>query len=385
MTEHKVLTLDEYVDVLQRSKLLKKEQLFSILEEYRKLPEAEFTNCAHFARALEDGKLITEWQNQHLMEGRFGGFFLGHYKLFRLLGAGGMGAVYLAEHVMMHRKVAVKVLYVAQVEQTTLERFYQESRAVASLDHINIVRAHHFDTTDEFLYLVMEFVDGPDLQMLVRRYGPLPYWEAADYVRQAAAGLAHAHEAGVVHRDIKPANLLRDPKGLVKVLDLGVARMASREGSTTLTTVGNSMLGTVDYLAPEQAINSHTVDHRADIYALGCTLYFLLTGDPPFSEGTQAQRLLAHQIQAPPAIRNSRPDAPPELIRICDRMIAKNPKDRFQTGDEVRIALQQWLQQYRESNGMLNPIHPDQLTGNRSDDHGDTQDSVSTPTMHGKS
>ncbi|MEK6235003.1 MAG: protein kinase, partial [Planctomycetales bacterium] len=195
------LTVQQYADAVTRSELLKPEQLAELVRELKAQPTAK---CAPFAEALTERNLLTKWQNSHLTSGRFLGFFLGKYKLLEMLGAGGMGSVYLAEHILMRRKVAVKVLYPARVDQTTLERFYLECQAVAALNHPNIITAHHFDNFEEFLYLVMEFVDGPDLQSLIMEHGALPYLEAADYIAQAAAGLAHAHEAGMVHRDIKP-------------------------------------------------------------------------------------------------------------------------------------------------------------------------------------
>lgn len=343
------LTVEQYKDAVERSQLLEPELIDGVIQEL-KLPLA--TSCAQLAQELQDRKLLSSWHNSHLMNGRFKGFFLGKYKLLRMLGAGGMGAVYLGEHVLMQRKVAIKVLYASQVDKTNLERFYLESQAVAALDDPNIVRAHHFDSIDEFLYLVMEFVDGPDLQTLVDKHGPLPYLESAEYIAQAACGLAHAHDAGMVHRDIKPANFLRDPKGVIKLLDLGVARMTKSQNMALTMPGGQSMLGTVDYLAPEQALDAHTVDARADIYSLGCTLYFLLTGHPPFPEGTQAQRLLAHQIQNPTPVREERPDAPAGLLQICDTMMAKSADDRPQTANEVAAALQEWVQAEMKAKGI---------------------------------
>jgi serine/threonine-protein kinase len=365
---NRALSADQYIDILERSRLAEPKVLAEALAEFRACHDKAEPDCVPLAQFLQEREIVTGWQNSHLREGRFRDFFLGKYKLLRLLGAGGMGAVYLAEHVLMHRKVAVKILYHGSVDRTSLERFFQEARAVSQLDHLNIVRAFHFDSSDDFLYLVMEFIDGPDLQGLVKRYGPLQYWEAAEYIRQAAVGLAHAHAAGMVHRDVKPANLLRDPRGVVKILDLGVARMTKQRGGTLTQTSNQGMLGTVDYLAPEQALNSHDVDHRADIYALGGTLYYLLSGRAPFPEGSQAQKLLAHQIQKPEPLLNLRRDAPPELTRICDRMMAKDPKDRFQSAIECAQTVQQWSRNYRESINMTGPIRPDQLAGLRPGD-----------------
>jgi len=189
----------------------------------------------------------------------------------------------------------------------------------------------------------MEYVEGQDLQRMVREHGPLPYNLAVEYVRQAAEGLQHAHQAGLIHRDVKPANLLVDKNGTVKLLDLGLARFTDDERGSLTIAYDENVLGTADYLAPEQAVDSHRVDHRADIYSLGCTLYYLLTGHPPFSEGTLAQRIMKHQREAPPDIRADRPDAPEDLVAICLKMMAKKPSGRFQTAGEVAQALRLWL------------------------------------------
>jgi len=331
---------ENYLETLRRSGLVKGNDLDAVVQ--RVTASGETSDCNPLARKLMEEELITSWQHAHLVEGRHKGFFLGNYKLLRLLGSGGMGAVYVAEHTFMHRRVAVKVLYEAQVDRVGLERFYLECRAIASLDHPNIVRAHDFDSNGEFLYLVMEFIDGPDLHALVQKRGQIPFAEAAGYIRQAADGLNHAHSAGMVHRDIKPANLLRDPKGVIKILDLGLARITHRDEKALTLAANAGVLGTVDFLAPEQAVNSHNVDHRADIYSLGCTLYFLLAGRPPFPEGSVAQKLMAHQVEEPVSITTLRPDAPPDLIALLKKMMAKKAEKRISTAVEVSQLLAPW-------------------------------------------
>ncbi|MEX0712859.1 MAG: protein kinase, partial [Pirellulales bacterium] len=270
-------------------------------------------------------------------------------KLLGHLGTGGMSSVFLAEHVLMRRRVAVKVLPQNRVHDTSyLARFHREARAVAALDHPNIVRAFDVDNEEDVHYLVMEYVDGRDLKQMVESDGPLDFATAAETIRQAADGLAHAHEAGLIHRDMKPANLLIDSKGTVKVLDLGLARFADEVEASLTNEHDEKMLGTVDYLAPEQAVNSHMVDARADIYSLGCTLYFALTGLPPFPTGSLAQRVFMHQTQEPPSIYQKRPDAPAELVAIFRRMTAKSPDARYQSAAEVSRALEHWIQMYRD-------------------------------------
>jgi serine/threonine protein kinase len=336
------------LELVKRSGLVEKDRLKSLLADLKR--EAGDQPIADAADAIIDrliaNKLITKWQADRLKEGRYKGFFLGKYKLLNHLGSGGMSRVYLAEHIVMHRLVAIKVLPKNRVSDSSyLARFHLEAQAAASLDHRNIVRAYDVDNDGDLHYLVMEYVEGRDLQHVVKEDGPLGYAAAADYVRQAAEGLAHAHESGLIHRDVKPANLLLAPKNVVKILDLGLARFTSNDDEKASLTVENdeNVLGTADYLAPEQALNSHEADSRADIYSLGCTLYFLLTGHPPFVGGTLPQRLMMHQKQPPPDIAIDRPDAPEDLVAICLKMMAKKAKDRYQTMTEVAALLTEWL------------------------------------------
>ena len=289
---------------------------------------------------LIDAGLLTKWQCDKLLEGRHKGFFLGKYKLLDHLGTGGMSSVYLAQHTLMRRNVAIKVLPQTRVKDTSyLARFHREARAAAALDHPNIVRAYDVDNDADVHYLVMEYVEGRDLQIQVAADGSLPVVQAAEYIRQAAAGLAHAHKAGLIHRDIKPANLLVDLKGTVKILDMGLAQFADDTQASLTIAHDEKVLGTVDYLSPEQAIDSHTVDARADIYSLGCTLYFALVGHPPFPEGTLTQRLMMHQTQQPESIRKQRPDVPEDLVAIFYKMTAKRRDQRYQKADDVVDAL----------------------------------------------
>ena len=200
------------------------------------------------------------------------------------------------------------------------------------MDHRNIVRAYDVDNDGNIHYLVMEYVEGRDLQHIVKEDGPLDYVAAAEYFRQAASGLAHAHRAGLIHRDVKPANLLVDQKNVIKLLDLGLARFTDEDKASLTVAYDENVLGTADYLAPEQALDSHGVDARADIYGLGCSMYYVLTGHPPFVGGTLPQRLMMHQKQPPPSILLDRPDAPPDLIEICMKMMAKKPDRAIPVG-----------------------------------------------------
>lgn len=342
----KQLTVSNFLEYVERSGLVDKSRLSQSLADLERDAGASAANDSQVvSNHLTQVGLLTDWQRQKLLEGRHNGFFLGKYKLLDHLGTGGMSNVYLSEHPVMRRRVAIKVLPSNRVNDSSyLERFHREARAVALLDHPNIVRAFDVDHEGDNHYLVMEYVEGPDLRVLVERNGPLPPRDAADYIRQAAEGLGHAHQAGLVHRDMKPANLLVDAKGTVKVLDLGLARFSDDEADASLTKENDEkMLGTVDYLAPEQALDSHLVDPRADIYSLGGTLYFALTGHPPFPTGTLAQRVIMHQKHEPADILKERPETPAELAAICRKMMAKSPSQRYQTAQEVAQALADWL------------------------------------------
>ena len=211
---------------------------------------------------------------------------LGKYRLLQLLGAGGMSSVYLAENTTLHQRVAIKVLPIKRVEQSSfLARFRREAQMAFRLSHQNVARAFDLDQVGEIHLIVMEYVDGIDLHAKVKQQGPLPVHEAVEYLRQAALGLHHAHEEGLVHRDVKPSNLILDRKGTVKILDLGLAFAGDDEEAASITREHDErVLGTADYLAPEQATDSHTADRRSDIYALGCTLHYLLVGRAPFAQ-----------------------------------------------------------------------------------------------------
>src|SRR5262249_19730799 len=285
---------------------------------------------------VRDG-LLTNFQAEQLLLGKWRRFNIGKYKVLERLGAGGMGSVYLCEHKLMRRRVAVKVLPTAKAEDpSSLERFYREARAVAALDHPNIVRAYDIDQDDNLHFLVMEYVDGSSLQEIGKKVGPIDVTRACHYMYQSARGLQHAHEsAGLVHRDIKPGNILVHRHCSVKILDMGLARFFHDEEDILTKKYDENVLGTADYLAPEQALDSHGVDIRADIYSLGAMFYFCLTGKTPFSEGTVAQKLIWHQTRQPKPIRGLRTEVPDEVVAIVDKMMAKEVGQRYQTPKEV--------------------------------------------------
>ncbi len=340
------VNVERLLELVKRSGLVEnKDELLRTLSALKekhdgKLPDDPAAITDH----LIEAKLITQWQADKLLDGRHKGFFLGKYKLLGHLGKGGMSNVYLADHVLMQRRVAIKVLPSKRVEDSSyLARFRQEAQAAARLDHKNIVRVYDIDNDKNIHYMVMEYIEGRDLQNVVKDDGPLDYDKAANYIAQAAEGLEHAHRRGLIHRDIKPANLLLDEKGVVKILDMGLARFTD-EDSTSLTVAHDeNVLGTADYLSPEQAINSHNVDSRADIYSLGCTMYYLLTAHPPFPTGTLPQRLLAHQTKKPDSIYKDRPDAPRDLVALVEKMMSKSQDGRQQTAGEVTQDMADWL------------------------------------------
>ena len=337
----------QFLEVIERSGLVDKARLERELAELEQQSGGQARQDTQVVSShLTRRGLLTGWQSERLLEGRHRGFFIGKYKLLDHLGTGGMSSVYLAEHPVMRRRVALKVLPMNRVgDSSYLRRFHREARAVATLDHRHIVRAFDVDHDGDVHYLVMEYVPGRDLKTLVEQDGPLAPRVAADYIRQAAEGLAHAHAAGLVHRDMKPANLLIDLRGTVKVLDLGLASVAGDVDAALSREFDDKVLGTVDYLAPEQALNSQLADRRADIYGLGGTLYFTLTGHPPFPTGSLAQRIMLHQTTEPADIRSERPQVSPRLSAICRRMMAKSPDRRYQTMEEVSEALKGWLRE----------------------------------------
>ncbi len=330
-------TIPDFLGVLRRSEIIPAERLDALLRRGgAKL--AQLGEPARAADVLLKAGQLSHFQARHLLQGHARGFWIKRYLVLEELGAGGMGRVYLCEQTPMDRLVAVKVLP-ANTPPGSLERFLREAKASAALDHPNIVRAFDVDHDDRFHFLVMEFVDGPTLQRLVDKHGPLPVDRACHYATQAAVGLHHAHQAGWIHRDIKPGNLLVDRAGTVKVLDLGLARVAVGGDDLTKKFDDNNLLGTADYIAPELTLQGSKVDARADLYSLGATLIFLLTGRPPFGEANLLQKLMAHQVKDAPALDETRPGVPKALAALVSRMMAKNPAQRPASAAEVAEAL----------------------------------------------
>ncbi|MEC9093766.1 MAG: serine/threonine-protein kinase [Planctomycetota bacterium] len=340
------ISVKRFVELLQKSKLVRDTVLRNALVQLKKenhdkpLADTDFVT-----RRLTEMDLVTPWQCEKLLDQKYKGFFLGKYKILKHIGTGGMSSVYLVKHLQMHQRRAIKVLPRKRVsDKTYLERFYIEARVSAALEHPNIVRAIDVDHDEETNthYLIMEYVDGQDIGKIIKEKGPIQHREAASFIAQAADALQFAHDQGIIHRDVKPGNVLIDNNNEVKILDMGLALFQEDEYSVTLE-YNEKVLGTADYLAPEQAMNSHNVDHRADIYGLGCTLYFMLAGQPPFNEGSLAQRIVKHQTQSPEPITNYRKDCPLGLQRILGQMMHKDPEKRIQNCSEVSRLCRHWL------------------------------------------
>jgi len=332
----------EFLAVITQSNLLDA----STLNQYVSAANADQSSDSppaddptQLAGAMVRDGLLTRFQAEQLLQGKWRGFFIGRYKVLGVLGSGGMGKVFLCEHPGMRRQVAIKVLPPKQAgDPETVERFYREAQAIARLDHRNIVHAYDVAEDGGVHYLVMEYVKGVTLENCVQQEGPLGADRVSDYLRQAALGLQHAYESGVVHRDIKPSNLLVTDTGIVKILDLGLARFFEQDSELS-SRFGGAMMGTIDYMAPEQALNSSEVDIRADIYSLGATFYFALTSRSPFDGATSTQKLLMHQVSDPEPLQRIRPELPSELTAIIAKMMAKDPANRFQTPDELLFAM----------------------------------------------
>ena len=347
---------------LEKSGIADQEELRSSLKSLSEKYRGEKVGSEELVAHLIESGIITKWHADKLLAGKYKGFFLDKYKLLGHLGSGGMSSVYLAESKSTGQKRAIKVLPKSKIsDKSYLDRFYREGRAAASLNHPNIVRVYDINNVGDTHFLVMEYVKGKDLYETVRDDGPLSIEDAVDALIQCCQGLVHAHDKGMVHRDIKPANLLRTESGSVKILDLGLA-LFRVEGEESLTVLHNEkVMGTADYLSPEQAVNSHDVDHRADIYSLGCTLYFLVTGRPPFNKGTLAQRIAMHQSKEPDSILESRSDCPQQLINIFEKMVRKKPAERYGNCREVIAALEQFQESPDATDGPLNT--PIETTG----------------------
>jgi tRNA A-37 threonylcarbamoyl transferase component Bud32 len=304
--------------------------------------QARFPEARALARELLRLDWLTPYQINQLFQDRGSDLLLGSYVLLERLGEGGMGAVFKARNWKLGRVVALKLIRKeCLADAEAVQRFRREIRVASHLDHPNIIHTYDADEVGSSHFLVMEHVEGTDLARLVRQRGPLRVASACDYVRQAALGLQHAFERGLVHRDIKPSNLLLASSGVVKVLDFGLVRLspAAAELTTTLTDE-NVVMGTPDFMSPEQSLGSHAVDIRADLYSLGCALYFLLTAQVPFPGGTVGEKIARHLAQEPVPVEQVRSDVPATAAAVVRKLLAKRPEDRYQTPAGLAVVLQ---------------------------------------------
>ncbi|QEL13818.1 serine/threonine-protein kinase [Limnoglobus roseus] len=332
----------ELLDLVRKSGIYAPQQLDDRLKGVPNLP----ADANQSAAVLVQQGMLTRFQAKLLLTGRYRGFKLGSYILREQIGQGGMGAVYLAEHATLQRKVALKVLPPVAKDgnaRLNVERFLREARSVAALDHPNIVRIHDVGQQGEVHYLVMEYVDGQSLEDMLKKGGPIPASRAVEFIAQAAAGLQHAHEKKFIHRDIKPANLMLAKDGTVKLLDLGLARSSSDERDKLTEKMDEgAIVGTADFISPEQALNHPSIDIRSDIYSLGATFFALVTGTPPFA-GNTTQKLMQHQMKDAPSLTTIDRTFPPELGKVVAKMLQKKPEKRFQSPAEVIQAVAAWL------------------------------------------
>jgi serine/threonine-protein kinase len=350
------------VDTLRQYRVVESAQL----EELNKNLQSQFTDPRALARELLQRGWLTAYQVNQIFQGRAADLVLGAYIVLERLGEGGMGQVFKARHQKLNRVVAIKIIRQDRLSNAeALHRFRREIQVAAQLSHPHVVHSYDADQVGDRHLIAMEFVDGIDLSRLVKQYGPLPIRDACEYIRQAALGLQHAHEHALVHRDIKPGNLLltkahrAQASGEIKLLDLGLARTMSIVGEDTpsMVTRDGSLVGTPDFIAPEQARSARSADIRSDLYSLGCTLFYLLAGQTPFSGGSMTEKLLKHHWDAPPAVESLRPDVPPIVSAIVRKLMSKRPEDRFQTPRELADMLEQVL----APGGMEAPVPPELL------------------------
>jgi serine/threonine-protein kinase len=328
----------DLLPLIRRSGILNDRQF----EEVRdKILRGEYPrDSSALAERLVAERVLTEFQSSRLLRNKAHGFVVGGYVVLARLGEGNKGRVFKAQHKLMGRLVALKIIAPQIASRaSSIARFHREMRLLGRLDHPNVVRAFDADQVGDLLYIVMEFVAGRDLEQLLQDRGPLAPSEVAAYMAHAALGLGHAHDRGIVHRDVKPTNLILSADGQVKVLDLGLGALMEADSETSFATAAGHSVGTLNYMSPEQATASD-VDGRSDLFSLGCTMYHLLTGRIPFPGETVVECLTRRARGDPVPITDLRPDLPPRLVGVLDRLMANRPEHRFQTAAEAAQALQ---------------------------------------------
>jgi serine/threonine-protein kinase len=337
----KIATVDDLLRELREHRLLQPDQLAELTPDLL----ARHGNVRLLAKYLLQRGWLTVYQMNQLFQGQAAALVLGPFRVMDKLGEGGVSQVFKAWDTRRKCVAAVKTIrseHMANAE--AVGRLQREMRVIAQLSHPNVVKAFDVDLVNERHYFAMEYVEGTDLGKMLKLSGPLPVRQACDFIRQAALGLQHAHELGLVHRDIKPGNLLVTGGGAsVKILDMGMARLQlsikPEEEPTDQLTVEGVLIGTADYLSPEQAKNPRTVDIRADIYSLGCTFFHVLTGEPPFPGKTVLEKIYKHQTAEPDWNALLEVTQQPALVEIIKKMMAKKAVARYTTPGEVAAAL----------------------------------------------
>ena len=328
----------EFFTILKRAGILAENRLNDIRS---KVLSGEFPiDSTELAKRLVKEKVLTEYQARRLLSNRPGGLIIGRYIILEKLGSGSMGRVYKAQHRMMDRISALKIIAPEiSNNERVVARFQREMRLVGMLDHPNVVRAFDADRDRGILYIAMEYVPGDSLGQRLRSKGPIPPAELVDYAAQAALGLQHAHDRGIIHRDIKPSNLLIGDNRSIKVLDLGLATLMEADEQSSFATADGVAVGTIDYMSPEQACG-RDVDQRSDLFSLGCTMYHLLTGRLPFPGNSPVERLAPESRASTVPIIGIKPDTPPKLIEVLDKLLANRASERYQTAAAAAEALQ---------------------------------------------
>jgi eukaryotic-like serine/threonine-protein kinase len=345
----------DLLPIIRNSGVLTEKQF---LEVRSKVISGEYPNESRsLAQRLVRDQLLTEYQTRRFLNGKSHGLLVGKYVILDRLGSGSMGRVYKAHHQLMGRVVALKIISPEIVtNERVVARFQREMRLVGRLDHPNVVRAYDADQSNGILYIVMEYVTGRSLGQRLKE-GPLAPVDAVNYAAQAALGLHHAHEQGIVHRDIKPSNLLLNDDRILKVLDLGLGVLMDGDSQATFATADGVAVGTVDYMSPEQACG-RDVDGRSDLFSLGCSLYHLITGRQAFPGDTPIERLGRRINNRPVPITEYRPDLPSTLVTVLDRLLANKPQDRYQTAGEAAEALQALVKPKKSANAPAAPAPP---------------------------
>ncbi|MFO0910911.1 MAG: serine/threonine-protein kinase [Isosphaeraceae bacterium] len=333
--------LSDFVANIVRSGLIDRSALDPVVASLPPEPEADA--AVRLARSLIQRELLTHYQARKLLAGATIGFFLGGYKILRPLGEGGMGKVYLAENTSTRERVAIKVLppRKAAEEEQALLRFRREMELSQKVTHPNLARTLGVGEESGVHFMILEYIPGESLFQAVKEPGggPMRVADVARLFLKVIDGLEAAHDAGLVHRDVKPSNIMITPDGDAKVLDLGLARAVEEDRPLTRP---NIVVGTLDYVSPEQIVNASGADRRSDLYSLGCTLYFALAGRPPFEGGDMVNKIVKQRMDDPEPLEKVARGVPASFSAIVKKLMAKNPDERYQDCGELRIDLARW-------------------------------------------